>query len=192
MDFTRQYLDIVKAHYCGLNLTRIQGPEEFYLKHYLDSLLPWQKIPPFRERLLRASRVVDVGTGGGFPLLPLAFHIPERMFHGLEARRKKAQAVSSIAEMMGMDNVCVTHGRLEETAFEEGFVLLFRALGRVADCLKKVESKGRGTCFFYKGPSYCPGKELEGLGPWRLILTERMILPGQRGRVLVGLERGWP
>lgn len=190
MDFTREYLALLRAYYGGLNLTSIVEPEEFYLKHYKDSLLPWEQVDVFRKKLLGAKKVVDVGTGGGFPLLPLAFNIRQREFSGLEARAKKVKAVSVIAKSMGITNVSICQGRLEEEIFDDGTLLLFRALGKVSDCLKKVRGRGKITCFFYKGPSYRAERELEGLpGGWQVFVTKKMNLSGTMGRVLLGLER---
>ena len=65
-----------------INLTSIVEPEEFIVKHYIDSLL----CVPFEE-FQAAKTVVDVGTGGGFPGIPLALAAPEKQFVLIEEQR---------------------------------------------------------------------------------------------------------
>lgn len=60
------------------------------------------------------SVVVDWGTGGGLPLIPLAVLFPEVSFHGIDAVRKKVLSVRSIARRLNLENVEVWHGRAEE------------------------------------------------------------------------------
>ena len=64
------------------------------------------------------SVVVDWGTGGGLPLIPLAIGFPEVRFVGVDAVGKKIQAVRTFARRLGLDNVDVVHSRAEEVALE--------------------------------------------------------------------------
>ena len=188
MNFTQHYLHIIHTKYKGLNLTRIQHEEDFYHKHYLDSVLPLREIPFFRQGLLASQKIIDVGFGGGFPLLPLACELPQKVFHGIEARKKKVDAVTEIAREMGIKNVSISHQRLEETTLETQTVFLFRAVGSIADCVKKIPPKHGLTCFFYKGPRYSPRKELMGLHRWKVAHSGEVSVPQTNRRFIIAMK----
>ena len=88
------------------NLTGITDPVDMVRKHLLDSLSlqPW----------LRGTRIADVGTGAGFPGLPLAVINPEREFALIEATGKKARFVRHAADAMALTNVDVIPARSED------------------------------------------------------------------------------
>ena len=135
---------------------------------------------------MESEKVIDVGFGGGLPLLPLAYEAPQRLFFGLEARRKKAEAVKAIASKMGISNVNISHGRIEDSHLTEKTVLLFRAVGKIEDCLKGL--KHPVTCFFYKGPSYWEKTERIPKG-WKIIFQEKISVPQTQGRLILGLQK---
>src|SRR5690606_18673404 len=84
-DFSKKYFEILTGELEGLNLTAIRGFDEFHQKQILDSVLPLD-LSPTRAQLLReCGASVDIGFGGGFPLLPLAWRLPEVNFLGFEA-----------------------------------------------------------------------------------------------------------
>jgi 16S rRNA (guanine527-N7)-methyltransferase len=66
------------------------------------------------RRFPSGSTVVDWGTGGGLPLIPLAIVFPEVSFIGVDAVRKKTQAVATFSRRLGLSNVNVWHGRAEQ------------------------------------------------------------------------------
>lgn len=92
----------------ALNLTRIP-PEEFLEKHVLDSLAL-----VYAVSLRGGARVIDVGTGGGFPALPLAICFPTVAVTALDATRKKIDFVAETAQQLGLRNLNAIHGRAEE------------------------------------------------------------------------------
>ena len=188
MNFTKAYLEIAHTKYKGLNLTGIQTEEEFHRKQFLDSTAPLRGSAFFKRAISEAATVVDVGFGGGFPLLPLAHEIPEKTFLGIDARRKKVEAVGDIAQALGMANVGVFHARLEEVYFEKGTVLLFKAVGKIKDCLKLIRAGGEVTCFFYKGPGFCAQEEIGGDGT--VVCEDVLDVPDTHKRVIVGLTVG--
>lgn len=158
-DFSDQYLSILKNELAGINLTRILEPEEFYEKQIVDSLAPIGASNIFNELMDERRFMVDIGFGGGFPILPMAKYYPDSGFVGFEARGKKAKAVSQIAELLGLDNVTLMHKRVEEVYFDLPVVITFKAVGKVADFLPLINSEEEQYVFFYKGPNY---QELEG------------------------------
>ena len=80
LDFSIRYLNILKTQFEGLNLTKILEQDEFYHKQILDSILPYQESKLFQDDVKKTGLVVDVGFGGGFPILPLAKLLPHVRF----------------------------------------------------------------------------------------------------------------
>jgi len=111
-----------------VNLTSIVSPEGILTLHMLDSL----SIAP---DLLDASTVLDVGTGGGFPGLPLAVACPQREFLLIDGTQKKIRFVNDAIEALGITNakaVAVRAEDLDEATFD---AVIVRAVGTIADVL---------------------------------------------------------
>src|SRR3954466_10046639 len=104
-DFSQKYLDLLTGEFAGINLTRNESPEEFYNKQIMDSVLPQEHSDVFKKVLDKTKILVDIGFGGGFPILPLAQANPDKKFYGFDARAKKAQVVSKIAQKLELKNV---------------------------------------------------------------------------------------
>ncbi len=99
-----------------INVTAIRDREEFIDKNVIDSLL-LGRLPEFSA----ADRVLDMGTGGGFPGLPLAAVYPEKNFVLVDAVGKKLKVVSDAAERLGLGNVTVIHARAEDLGRDKSF-----------------------------------------------------------------------
>lgn len=136
-----------------VNLTAITNPDEFMQKHYVDSLLCADA-----KELLRAEKVLDVGTGGGFPGIPLAIFFPKKKFVLLDSLQKRLKIVRQMADDIGLKNVEVVHGRAEDLArmpkYREQFdMCVSRAVANLSTlselCLPFV--KVGGTFISYKG-----------------------------------------
>jgi 16S rRNA (guanine527-N7)-methyltransferase len=98
-----------------VNLTRIIEPAEVEVKHYLDSLTA--AIPLLtRLREQEPMRLIDVGTGPGFPGLPLKIAFPHLQLTLLEATKKKAAYLEYAVSMLGLSNTTVLAVRAEEAA----------------------------------------------------------------------------
>lgn len=192
-EFAEKYLNLLQTEFKGLNLTRIEDPEDFYIKQVLDSILPFQQSPYFQKVVKSAKVVVDVGFGGGFPLLPLALENPGTMFLGVEARAKKVRAVQKIVEHLGLKNVKLLHFRLEELEFDFPVVITFKAVGKVKGYLKRINHSQTCHAFFYKGPSFWKDEkeELQDVQKEWEIQEERTIQFPQselEGRLLLGFH----
>ena len=94
-DFSKRYFDLLNGEYAGINLTRITDENEFYSKQILDSVEPLRQSKIFNESINKSKLHIDVGFGGGFPLLPLAKSLPSIKFIGFEARAKKVRVENS-------------------------------------------------------------------------------------------------
>jgi 16S rRNA (guanine527-N7)-methyltransferase len=116
-------LEIANAQF---NLTAIRDRPGMLRKHLIDSL----SLQPF----LRGLRIADVGTGAGFPGLPLAIVNPQRRFWLIEATGKKARFVAQTAQRLGCANVEVVTARAENYHPAEPLdTVVARALSSLAD-----------------------------------------------------------
>ena len=91
-----------------VNLTAIRDRRQMVVLHVNDSLSA--------QPLLRGRRILDVGTGPGFPGLPLAIVEPGREFHLIDSNNKKIQFVQHVARLLALDNVTVAKSRAEDYA----------------------------------------------------------------------------
>lgn len=192
LDFSIRYLHVLNTKLAGLNLTKILDPDEFYHKQILDSINPYLQSELFKEHVAKRGVVVDVGFGGGFPILPLAKLLPDIKFVGVETRRKKADAVRLIAEELGLKNVTLVHSRLEDFLFDKPATVTFKAVGTVIDFLPIIHRTTPDIgVFFYKGPNF---QELEGstlpklAKEWKLLENQEIKVPGTDQRYLVSFQ----
>ncbi len=98
-----------------MNLTAITNPEEVLVKHFLDSLTLLPLIDRPRLRLL------DIGTGAGFPGLPLKIVRPQWSVTLLEATGKKVTFVNHVIDTLHLTDVVAVHGRAEELAHKREY-----------------------------------------------------------------------
>ena len=101
-----------------INVISRKDMESFYEKHVLHSL-GIAKVYSFKP----GQKVLDVGTGGGFPGIPLAILFPETQFHLVDSIGKKIKVVLAVAEALSLENVRADHGRAEEFKGPYDFVV---------------------------------------------------------------------
>jgi 16S rRNA (guanine527-N7)-methyltransferase len=190
-EFTRKYFELLNNEYKGINLTRINDYSEFELKQIKDSVAPTEQSEVFKNSIIKNMLVVDVGFGGGFPVLPLAFTYKEVKFIGVETRAKKVKVVGEISNKLGIKNVNLVHTRIENILIDLPCTITLKAVGKVADFLSKINANQQVQVFFYKGPNfYSLEKEqidlaLEG---WDIIEEIEINLPGVDKRYLIGFQ----
>lgn len=92
-----------------INVVSRKDIDELYLRHVLHSM-GIAKVIEFKD----GSKILDVGTGGGFPGIPLAILFPECQFHLVDSIAKKLKVVNEVVEGLGLTNVKTTHSRVEE------------------------------------------------------------------------------
>ncbi|MDP7009544.1 MAG: 16S rRNA (guanine(527)-N(7))-methyltransferase RsmG [Phycisphaerales bacterium] len=110
-----QYLDLLFETNRMFNLTAIKELPQGWTRHILDSL---SLLPVLAKE--DAKHVIDIGSGGGLPGIPLAITMPETTFVLVEATGKKADFLRHVAEVLELDNVTVANARAEELGTNEG------------------------------------------------------------------------
>jgi len=101
-----------------INVVSRKDIDELYLRHVLHSLAI-AKVIQFRE----GTKIMDVGTGGGFPGIPLAILYPDSSFHLVDSISKKLKVVNEVVDGLGLDNVKTTHARVEEIIDTYDFIV---------------------------------------------------------------------
>ena len=105
----QKYMEQVLEYNKSINLTAITDPEEFAIKHFVDSVVIYDM-----EEFQDAENVIDLGTGGGFPGVPLAILSPDKKFTLADSLNKRIKVVKEMTDAIGLKNVTPVHGRAEE------------------------------------------------------------------------------
>lgn len=113
-----------------INVISRKEPDSLYEKHVLHSL----SIAAAFD-LQPGTEVIDLGTGGGFPGIPLAIFFPEVRFHLVDSIGKKIKVVAAIAEAIGLKNVSYQHSRAEAITDRKFDLVVSRAVAPLKDLL---------------------------------------------------------
>jgi 16S rRNA (guanine527-N7)-methyltransferase len=155
-----------------MNLTAIRERDQQITKHLLDSLSV--------HGHLRGQRIADIGTGAGFPGLPLAIVNPAAHFTLIDSTAKKLRFIDHVAALLGLTNVTTVHTRAEEYRPKDRFdTVLSRAVGPIANFVKWSGHLcvGGGRLLAMKGRY--PTPELDGLpSGWKVAAVHRLHVPG--------------
>ena len=116
-----------------INVISRKNIDELYTNHVLHSL-GIAKVQDF----LPGADILDVGTGGGFPGIPLAILFPETKFHLVDSIGKKLKVVNAVAKDLGLKNVKTTHSRVENIDKQYDFIIS-RAVTKMPDFVKWVK-----------------------------------------------------
>ena len=142
------------------NLTAIRNRDEMVTAHIIDSLAA--------RPLLHGKNILDVGTGPGFPGLPLAICEPTRKFTLLDSNNKKIMFVQHVAGLLGLDNVEAVKGRGEDYAPGHRFdTVIARALAALPRLVEIAGHHVREGGVFVALKGRYPTEELEEVtAPW--------------------------
>ena len=169
------------------SLTGIKNPDDIIIKNFIDSLTPL----PYLDS---SGTLLDIGSGAGFPSIPLKIACPELEVQLVEASRKKVSFIKHLIRTLGLEGVSVLHSRVEEIEQPERpfRTIISRAFRRPAPLLQLVTPllKSSTTLIAMLGPTTSAEQnELEDLALAQSLEVSRVVslqLPrGRGGRTLV-------
>ena len=131
----RQLETLYKYWNSQINVISRKDIDELYLRHVLHSL-GIAKVQPFKP----GSRILDVGTGGGFPGIPLAILFPDVRFYLVDSIGKKIKVVQEVVKVLELKNVKAEHIRAEKVKGEFDFIVS-RAVTNMDDFVKWTRKK---------------------------------------------------
>jgi 16S rRNA (guanine527-N7)-methyltransferase len=166
-----QLLDELERWNRKVNLTAIREREQMQVLHIADSLAA--------RPLLEGRRILDVGTGPGFPGLPLAIVEPEREFTLLDTNNKKIRFVEHAVALLGLDNVIAVKARAEDYAPGQRFdTVIARALASLPKLVDIAGHHVREGGVFVALKGRYPAEELQEIpAPWSHEVIE-LDVPG--------------
>lgn len=109
------YFDLLIEWNSKMNLTAISDFDGVIYKHFLDSLSLMKFVN------INDKSILDVGTGAGFPGIPLAIMNPKSSFYLLDSLNKRIVFLNEVISSLGLENVYTFHGRAEDYAFDKKF-----------------------------------------------------------------------
>ncbi|WP_228036382.1 16S rRNA (guanine(527)-N(7))-methyltransferase RsmG [Dolichospermum flos-aquae] len=154
----QQLYQLIIAGNRQINLTRITEPEEFWEKHLWDSLRGIAPKQIFIPGIDRGKRIIDIGTGAGFPGLPIALIFPNSQVTLLDSTGKKIAFIETVLSALALNNAKTLLGRAEEIGQQYEHrqnydVAVIRAVGNVSVCAEyslPLVRKG-GLSIIYRG-----------------------------------------
>ena len=151
-----QLQDLYTHWNAQINVISRKDIDNLYLNHVLHSL-SIAKLLSFKNQ----TTVLDVGTGGGFPGIPLAILFPNALFHLVDSVRKKIKVAQNVADELGLKNVECTQIRAEELKDEYDFIVS-RAVTSLPEFYKWVNNLVSKTAFntFSNGILYLKGGDI--------------------------------
>ena len=169
------------------SLTGIRNPDDIIIKNFIDSLTPL----PYLDC---SGRLLDIGSGAGFPSIPLKIACPELEVQLVEASRKKVSFIKHLIRTLGLEGVTVVHSRIEDMEQPQRpfHTIISRAFRRPAPLLQLVSPllEPSTTLIAMLGPTTREEhNELEDLALAESLEVSRVVsleLPhGRGGRTLV-------
>ena len=185
LDLLWQYAQMLRERNAHVNLTSIVSLEGILTLHMLDSL-------SVAKELGDARRLIDVGTGGGFPGIPLAVAFPNRHFTLIDGTQKKIRFVAEAIAALDIRNARAVAARAESYDAEKNFdVVITRAVGSLADTVERTARllAPRGRVLAMKGR--VPDDEIRALPRgWRADVVPLRVPGVDVERHLVIVRRG--
>ena len=189
------YFDLLIETNKVMNLTAITEPEEVAVKHIIDSLLAYD------EKIFPGKLLADVGTGAGFPGIPLKIYCPELKVVLLDSLAKRLKFLEAVIEKLGLKDISCVHLRAEDAGQnkdhrEKYDLVTARAVARLSVlseyCLPLVKV---GGCFIaMKGSKFqeeiLEGSTAVGILGGEIISAEEVKLPGlDDGRAIIRIRK---
>lgn len=189
------YFDLLIETNKVMNLTAITEPEEVAVKHIIDSLLAYD------EKVFPGKLLADVGTGAGFPGIPLKIYCPELKVVLLDSLAKRLKFLDNVIETLGLKDITCVHLRAEDAGQnkdhrEKYDLVTARAVARLSVlseyCLPLV--KQWGYFIAMKGSKFveeiAEGRTAVGILGGEIISAEEVKLPGlDDGRAIIRIRK---
>lgn len=189
------YFDLLIETNKVMNLTAITEPEEVAVKHIIDSLLAYD------EKVFPGKLLGDVGTGAGFPGIPLKIYCPELKVVLLDSLAKRLKFLDNVIETLGLKDITCVHLRAEDAGQnkdhrEKYDLVTARAVARLSVlseyCLPLV--KQGGYFIAMKGSKFveeiAEGRTAVGILGGEIISAEEVKLPGlDDGRAIIRIRK---
>lgn len=165
------YLALLQKWNKAYNLTAIRDPEQMLVKHILDSVA----IQPY----VAATDLIDVGSGAGLPGIPMTILNPELPVTTLDSNGKKTRFQHQVKIELGLANLEVVHGRVEEFADRKFTQVTSRAFASIEDMVTLSSSLLADDGIFLAMKGRYPDSELESLpAEYQLLETYSLNVPG--------------
>jgi 16S rRNA (guanine527-N7)-methyltransferase len=166
------HLDLMDEWGERMNLTAIRDREQQLTKHVLDSL----SVLPY----LHGARIADVGSGAGFPGIPLAIVMPDVHFALIESTGKKCRFLEQVRDTLELANVEVVQARAEAWKPAVRYdTVLARAVGPVADLVRNAGALVAGDGWLLAMKGRFPDEELaRKLNGWKVAAVHKLAVPG--------------
>lgn len=185
IEFSGQQLEQLLAYLAAFdkwnrayNLSAVRDPEAMVSRHLLDSL---SVLPYVRD--LALNRLIDVGTGGGLPGIPLAIMMPDCQITLLDSAGKKARFLVHLQTLLGLENITVKNCRAEAYQPEIGYpAVISRAFASLADLARYCEHllDPQGVYLAMKG--VYPSDEIREVeDSHKLVSAYKLNVPGSEG-----------
>ena len=189
-----QYMNILIEWNKVMNLTGITDPEEIISKHFIDSLTVLNKID-------KNDEIIDVGTGAGFPGIPIKIALPETKIVLLDSLNKRIKFLNEVIKILKLKNIETIHGRAEDygknkkhrEVYDISIARAVAPLNILSEYLIPFAKVG-GKCLCMKGANSeeeinSSKRAIEELGG-KLIYTEEFLIPNtDMKRKIVEIEK---
>ncbi len=160
------YLEELKKWNKAYNLTGLKTDRDIIIKHFLDSLLFAKALPP------EAATLADIGSGAGFPGIPIKIMRLDLSVFLIEPTQKKAIFLSHISSRLQLQNMEIIDKRIEDVKGLKVDVAVTRALYSIREFIDKAKDilNEKGVLILSKGPGL--EKELEGLDQNNIAISD--------------------
>ena len=190
-----RYFDLLTETNKVMNLTTLTSPQDVAVKHYIDSLLCYDKT------MMRGKKVIDVGTGAGFPGIPLKIYDPSLQLILLDSLEKRLKFLQETVRQLQLEDVSFEHMRAEDAGRDkmlrgQADIAVSRAVARLSVlaeyCLPLIKKNG----FFIalKGSKYkeelLEGEKALRILGGRVTSVKEVELPGLNdGRAIIVIQK---
>jgi 16S rRNA (guanine527-N7)-methyltransferase len=172
------------------NLTRLTGPDEFWIKHVIDSLYIANFFPEIKSASLK---IADIGAGAGFPSIVLAAAFPALKLTAVDSSHKKTDFMRRASGVLKLKNLAVATARAREISVKQEWrnsfeIITARAVSTCWEifCETRPMLKKKGKYVFYKTPrqveaELCEIRNLSKISGFKWECTENFSLPQNLG-----------